>query len=336
MLNPSTKRLIAALIAALIVLAVMIEWRDPSIDLRPGTEPFRQPSDIIPLRVRVAPYDVIELPRSLLPYNSESVAAILSDKPTDDTGVRMHVTADGRVNHPVSQAQYGLALLGLYHLTGAPRHLELAELQADRLLDTAIESRGAVFFPYPFDFFRHSDPSDAMRAPWFSAMAQGQALSLFERLFEVTHDPRYRVAADRAFASFLLPEDTTGAGQPWTVFVDEDGYYWPEEYAADIPDRTFNGIVFAAFGLYDYFRSTNVEEAEILFQATLTTVMHALDGIRVPGEASRYCLAHGVQSDEYHAIHISQLRDLHRMTGAPAFDQWAVLLESDSHPGLNQ
>jgi hypothetical protein len=196
-----------------------------------------------------------------------------------------------------------------------------------------VRQGGALYLPYRFDFPLHGNPNASMRAPWYSGMAQGQALSLFVRLHEVTGDRRWLDAADAVFRTFLMLRPTGGApGTPWIAFVDEAGYYWPEEYPDAIPDRTFNGIVFAAYGLIDYHFATADPDALRLAQATLTTALAALPQIRVLGQVSRYCLEHGVQDERYHRVHIGQMRTLARITADPRFAEWERLLRADADP----
>lgn len=320
----------------MLVLVVTLEWRDRSIDLRPGVEPMSDPTAALPFSVRLQRYALAAAGPDQDAYASGVAAPIIGDLPRDGSGVRMYLADGHLVDHPVNQAQYALGLLNGYRLTGDPERLDLARRQGDRLLERATEQDGAIYFPYPFDFPRHNNPEDMMRAPWYSAMAQGVTLSVLVRLFEVTDDATYRIAADLAFASFRRPgEPGSDASGIWTVFIDQDGYYWPEEYPADTPDRTFNGLVFAAYGLYDYYQLTGDRDAALLFQATLTTIHHALEGIRLPGGISYYCLEHAVQSRTYHAIHIGQLEMLHRLTGDESFADWADLLRSDHDPATD-
>ena len=70
-----------------------------------------------------------------------------------------------------------------------------------------------------------------MPAPWYSAMAQGEALSLFSRLWAVTKEPAWRQAAEQTLTSLSLGP---AAGQPWCSHVDEAGHLWLDEYPRDL------------------------------------------------------------------------------------------------------
>jgi hypothetical protein len=271
-------------------------------------------------------YALRTLPPEAWPYATTAVLPLVDTGLHDEAGVRLVMVEGVAYDHPVAQAQFAIGLISSYLNSGDPTYLSRAEAQAQRLIDTAVLSRGALYFPYPFGFDLHGNPADAMVAPWYSAMAQGQALTALVRLFEVTGKSQYQDAAHLVFNSFTNLRADDG---PWTVFVDANGYLWFEEYAQGLPDRTYNGQTFAIYGLWDYYRMTQNPDALLLLQGGMTTVAQYFPSIRVAGWVSRYCLAHGVQSGTYHQIHIDQALQLYRMTGAVQFGREADLLFVD-------
>ncbi|GAB1693954.1 hypothetical protein KRM28CT15_57570 [Krasilnikovia sp. M28-CT-15] len=281
--------------------------------------------------LRFPPLDVAPAAR---PYNDSRLQPRRTVGLVDATGVRMFARArltGGRpMNHPVAQAQYGLYLLNTYRLTGDAWFLNLAARQGQRLIDTRVESRGAWWYPYRFDFALGAGMHRTMPAPWYSGMAQGQALSLFTRLAEVTGQPRWRTAADATFASLTLGYSPSA---PWGVWRDANSMLWLEEYpgrTARGSARVLNGHLFAVYGLWDYWRSTRSPVAAALFdQATTTVARYVLTGFRNPGTASQYSLSAPDTSEHYHAVHISQLTHLHALTSNPAFARMAELLLAD-------
>lgn len=206
-----------------------------------------------------------------LPYTGSLLDLEDPDRPVDTDGVQIYRRDGERFFHPVGMAQYGLAAVHGYQETGNSEYLRRAEANASKLIEEGVEARGAMYFPYRFDFRLHGDDGDVMTAPWYSAMAQGQALSFFVRLLEVTGDERWREAANDAFTTFTLPREAAGDEEPWTVFVDESRYLWLEEYAKDPPMRVLNGHIFAIYGLYDYHRLTGDHRAAELFDGAVTT-----------------------------------------------------------------
>ena len=274
-----------------------------------------------------------ELPDAALPYNSSAVYEVPVER--DATGVAMHrLPADGKLyDHPVNQAQDALAALNNHRLTGRADYLNRAVLNAQRLIDRRVVSDEAWYYPYRYDFALH-DGSDVMRSPWFSAMAQGQVLSAFVRLNRVTGEQKWRDAADATFNSF---RNAPVQGLPSTVYIDAENYLWLEEYPRWPPtssDRTFNGYVFAVFGLYDYLRLTGDPAAVDLWNGGLENARwHIQHGYRNAGYISRYCLRHpSVLSAKYHDIHWHQMVSLHASTGDAGWSRIADALRADYPP----
>ncbi|MDP9183710.1 MAG: hypothetical protein M3P04_13155, partial [Actinomycetota bacterium] len=151
--------------------------------------------DEFPVRTGLSPVD--------LPYSDTRALPRTGAGVVDKHGVRMVEVGGRRYDHPAAQARYGLALLESYRLTGDPHYLALAQAQADRLVSRRVIEAGAWFYPYGYD---HRGPGGVVRkAPWYSGLGQGQALSLLTRLATVTGSPVYRAAADLTFASLLVP-----------------------------------------------------------------------------------------------------------------------------------
>jgi hypothetical protein len=250
-------------------------------------------------------------------YESTKITARGGFGTLDQTGVRMFVWPGEpkQWNHPVGQAQYALHNLNSYRLTKDPAYLEIARANAQRLVDRRTESAGAWYYPYDFDFAVHGDTTQMLKAPWYSAMAQGQALSVFVRLFEVTQDVAWRTAADATFLSLLqAPEGTA----PFSSRVDAQKRLWLEEYPRypmEDSEMVLNGHIFAMYGLHDYWQLTSDPTAEKLFLGGLSTVEKA-----VPTEFRRgnwlsvYSLRHKVNTLSYHKVHIGQFLVLWRMT----------------------
>jgi len=169
-----------------------------------------------------------------------------------------------------------------------------------------------------FDFAMHGISTAVMRAPWYSAMAQGLALSLAVRLHRDTCDPPYLAQATLLFHSFRH----IGRGSvPPVTYFDASGYLWLEEYAeATTPsDHTANGYNFALFGLCDYVEETHDPSALRILRASLTTIRHYIGQYRRPGTYSKYCLRHGKPQPKYHRIVTRQLVYLYEMSGDSYF-----------------
>ncbi|MGY0005355.1 D-glucuronyl C5-epimerase family protein [Micromonospora sp. I033] len=269
------------------------------------------------------------MPAANLAYNDSPLAPRVDPNLHDEQGVRLFQYNGQTYDHPVAQAQWGLSNLRTYLANRDPMFLERAVAQAQRNLDRKVVSRGAWWYPYEFDFPRCAQ-MPVVHSPWYSAMSQGQLLSLFVRLHEVTSDQKWREAADRTFASLLLPPES---GLPWATWVDDAGYLWLEEYPVTpgvTGERVLNGHIFSLYGVYDYWRLTADARAAAIFDGAATTLRHHVPvDFRAPQWISRYSIGCPNSYAGYHPVHIGQLLKTYEMTRAPVFAGLADLFRED-------
>lgn len=296
---------------------------------RPLLTPTTAPPPGAALPYRMTAFDIQELGPDDLPYADTRIPSIGPPPLHDRDGLPIKIVDKRRHYSPSGLAQFGLRYEDAYRRTRDAAHLEIARKALGKLMDLGIEANGGVFIPYRFDFAMHEIEDEVMRAPWYSAMAQGLALSLAIRLHRDTEETGFRDDADRLFASFLA----LGRGpDPWVTYVD-DGFLWLEEYPepTNPSDHTANGFNFAVFGIYDYYQSTHDPAALRILNASLTTMRHHVADFRVPGGVSKYCLRHGRPQVKYHHVLMWQLRFLSAMSGDPYFASMSRKLAAD-HP----
>jgi hypothetical protein len=160
-----------------------------------------------------------------------------------------------------------------------------------------------------------------LKAPWYSALAQGQGISLLVRAYRDTENTLYLEAAQRAFEPFLKTIDKGGV-----TYLDDKGHTWFEEYIVFPPTHILNGFIWASWGVYDYFLITQELRAESLFNQAVETLvvnlqrydagfwsMYEQSGTRMKMLASPF----------YHYLHIVQLKILYRLTGREIFCRFA-------------
>jgi len=286
-----------------------------------------------PLEVNIKEYDIYELDYMERPYTTEENQAVEIDYDVDEDDVPLFTyrRTGEQHHHPVSIAQKALAWIDGYVQTGNGEYLERAERYSAKIYEDRVEVEDYILFPYTFDFPLHGIEEATMEAPWYSAMAQGQVLSLFTRMYEATGDDLYRRKAEETFNSLRVPSENLL--EDWVVIVDEEGYLWLEEYPLDHLEnhgsQALNGFIFAIYGLYDYYLLTEEEEVKELLQASITTIERYIEDFRAEGEISYYSLAHYVQSGRYHTIHIDQLEMLYKITGESYFKEMAELFRED-------
>jgi hypothetical protein len=327
-------RSVAARIGVLLVLTVLptaaaaAAPSPPAFAANPASAALRARATALPYSFTADAYGVRLLPSYQLGFPAPLTVPRDDSGVHDADGVRL-IRVNGRLyDSPGGQAAYGVANLNTYRLTGDRFFLDRALAQARRLLDEYEAVGDAWYFPHRYPKDVHWKNGADLRAPWYSAMTQGYALGLFAALWEETRDPVFRTAADATFASFLRAGPQA---RPWTVAVD-DGFLWLEEWPHRPLDHALNGHVFAAWGLYEYYRQWRDERALEMFRGAVTTVVAHIDEYRRPGWLSRYCLAHLAANARYHAIHIWQLRSLYTMTGDARFARLADLFVDDYPP----
>ena len=229
--------------------------------------------------------------------------------------------------NPIAIAQYGLGNYNLYRRTADPERRRKFLVVAD-WLGSHLEqnAQGLAVWNHHFDW----EYRDTLHAPWYSALAQGQGISVLVRAHKESGDPRYLDAARRALACFRVPMKDGGV-----AFTDESGDLWFEEYIVSPPTHILNGFIWASWGIYDYFLATKDVTAQELFSRAVRTMLHNLErydlgfwslyeqsGTRLPMVASPF----------YHQLHIVQLRVMHRLTGEDTFarvaDRWESYVRS--------
>ncbi|WP_084620717.1 cell wall-binding repeat-containing protein [Agromyces italicus] len=271
------------------------------------------------------------------PYSDRPPVDVRSDSITlDSTGLLVYLRIDNRkrADHPVAYAQYGISAMLEYERTGDQIWLDRAIRHGRQLIAIRVERGEAWWYPYRFPWTYYER---TLSSPWYSAMAQGQALSLFVRLAEATGETRWETAADKTWTSFTQRYSSTA---PWSSLVIDDHLYF-EEYAGDqVPLTVLNGQIFAMFGLYDYWRHRGGDPkvGAYLDGGATTVLARMMPAVRVPGGVSYYCVQAAYcqnsrwQHKTYHVIHSWQLDTLSRLTGDDRFSTWAARLRDDWAP----
>ena len=229
----------------------------------------------------------------------------------DANGIIMVRRPDGSyVYNPTTISQYGLQQYSFFIANGTAASLDTAVLQANWLVTNQDPSTGEWL--YHFDLAALSNPTLLLKAPWGSALAQGQAISLLTRVNSQRPDPKWLTAATAALTSLGmtvqnggLQADFFGSGHPWY-----------EEYPTTPSLYTLNGFMFCLFGLYDMSVASPGSSAGVLYAQGRTTLDYGLPFFDT-GAVSSYHLGHITfgprpitNSLNYHHIHITELNAL--------------------------
>lgn len=177
---------------------------------------------------------------------------------------------------------------------------------------------------WPINVERKLDEEIASLPPgWYSAMAQGQAMSTLVRAYKKTLDYKYLSAALRATKIFRIPSAEGGVlAKLW------DKIPWYEEYPTTPSSFVLNGFIYSLIGLYDLQTMAGPEEGREAYQLytegmrSLKTLLPLYD----TGSGTIYDLRHlylhkapNLARWDYHATHISQLQLLSSIDPDPIF-----------------
>ncbi len=233
--------------------------------------------------------------------------------------------AIGKQYNPIAIAQYGLGNFNLWRLEqkDARKHrfLNIANWLVNHLEKNHL---GCHVWNHYFDweYFR------VLKSPWYSALAQGQGISVLIRAYRITGDAVYLKSARNAFGSMITPIDKGGV-----LFIDSSGQWWLEEYIVSPPTHILNGFLWALWGVWDYMNLTQDTRACELWEKSLGTLrkhlpeydirfwsVYDLSPTYLPNIASLF----------YHRLHIVQLNVMYRLTGMQFFKDYADRWENFS------
>ena len=232
---------------------------------------------------------------------------------------RINEPETGYEINPVTISQYGLWAYG----AGKPR---IVKRVADWLV--AHQTSGGKWL-YHFEF---SETGWAMKPPWSSALAQGQAISLLTRAYRQTGDRAYLSAAVRALRPLEQP---VAAGGMRDCFMHDCRLPFYEEYPLPTPIYVLNGFMFTLIGLYDLSTVAPSSDARRLYDDGIKTLHVALPRYEIPGrDIASYDLsqltyrkgqAPFVPPGNYQAVHVYLLRALDSLFPDPRFARYAAL-----------
>ena len=212
----------------------------------------------------------------------------------DPQGVPVRGTRVKPLYNYTTVCAYALAHWNLY-LSGRPDSLLRFLSISDWLVQQQAQD-GAWYYMYDFD-------NPPIRAPWPSAMAQGEALSVLARAYALTGNEAYKKAGTNALGLFM---GDTSAGGVRSLMNQRYPFY--EEVPSQPASHILNGFLYSLFGLYDW-QSITCQPARELWRAGFETLKNTLTNYDA-GYWSYTDLYPGVAhvaSFAYHDLHLAQL-----------------------------
>ncbi len=211
----------------------------------------------------------------------------------------------------ITVSQYGLYRLQQFADNGSEEHLARAMACADWLLAHAqIWDKDILAWIYEYDL-----PFYGPKAPWISAMAQGEGVSLLIRCHVLQKKPAYLEVARAAIKALELPVAEGGV----LDFL-SDGSSWFEEYPTRPASHVFNGHVFALLGVVDCADYLDLPDYWALYQRGISSI-ETNWRLWDRGFWTRYDLhrSNRLASHMYQKVHIRLMTLLAYRTARPVF-----------------
>ena len=172
-------------------------------------------------------------------------------------------------------------------------------------------------------------PKYRLDPPWPSALAQGQAASVFVRAHRASGDERHAELARGALAPFLAPGGSALVTQTGSGPILEEAPSSPRGHI-------LNGWMSASWGLWDVGLGLGDRPAADAFDATVRCLRAHLPAYDT-GWWSLYSLyPHALQDlakPIYHRFHVDQLEVMHRLAGYDDLRETADRWASYDRPG---
>lgn len=222
----------------------------------------------------------------------------------DDRIPQTVVDTGDKIYFSIAIFQYGLAAYDLYLLSDKKDFmmLEKALSCARWAIDNQQDNGAWITFAYETPDYP------------YSAMAQGEAISLLLRLYLETSEVKYLDVAKRAKCFMLLSFEDGGPTK-----YDGDNIYF---YECPRDPLILNGWIFSLWGLMDYCKIVDDSEAKCILDSSLLTLEKKLPDFNLK-YWSKYEDGKRISSPFYHKLHIAQLDVLYDLTGKKVYKYYA-------------
>jgi len=234
-------------------------------------------------------------PGRLWGYYNDLTAKARWNGPVDQAGLPVNEFSGRQIYFPTTLFQKALGHWDLWLASGQKDEANrTAFLNIARWAVKTQDEQGG--WPvWPLLGLRYASP--------YSAMTQGEGISVLVRAYLLTQDADYLDAARRALGPMQKPLQEGG-----TCRVVSEGLIL-EEVPAEKYKAILNGWVFALFGLYDYLLIADSSEVRQMLERSLSALVAHLPSYNA-GYWSYYDLSGHLASPFYHRLHIAQLEAL--------------------------
>ncbi len=228
-------------------------------------------------------------------YYNDLTAKVQWNGPVDEMGLPVNEVRGKQLYFPTTLFQKALGHWDLWLAsTRKDEAHRLAFLNTARWAVETQDKQGG--WPvWPLLGLRYASP--------YSAMTQGEGISVLVRAFLITKEQKFLDAAGRALRPMQKTLDKEG-----TCWIVPEGFIL-EEVPTEGYRSVLNGWIFALFGLYDYLLIEDSSEVRNILEGSLSALVALLPSYDA-GYWSYYDLSGHLASPFYHRLHIAQLEAL--------------------------
>lgn len=267
--------------------------------------------------------NIIGKPETLGKYYLDFSTKINYPGSFDNNGIPLYTLFNGRIiYHPIVICQYAL---GVYeHViksTNDKAHLDNFIKQADWLLSNIVMAESGSIWQINFDI-----PDYGIKGPWYSALSQGEAISVLCRAFMLTGRNEYLETAEKAMIPFTKPVSDGGLVNYFNGIAIYEEYPSPLKTVA-----VLNGFMFSIFGLFDLFLTNKNQLALELFSNGIISLKKILPYYDLKFWSRYYLFDYPKKyfaSYTYHCIMLEQLKVIYLLTGDELFYDYSIKWES--------
>lgn len=183
--------------------------------------------------------------------------------------------------------------------------LKLFKNAADWVVENAVkDAKGNVHLAYNFDWPYKNYPNGMLKAPWWSGLTDGHAITLMLRAWDCFKDEKYLEVAEALYRSTLRAVTEGGS------LLEFNGYPWIEEYvdpraSSSEMSRVFNGMVYAYFGIKGFEEFYDFNGYSKSLKLSIIANLHEFD----LGYWSYYDAIGSRSNLKYHNVNLALLED---------------------------
>jgi hypothetical protein len=223
----------------------------------------------------------------------------------------------GKHYNPISISHYAWPYYDDYITNNNKTAKEIFLKHVDWLVNNSVKNGNYTFFVYNFTW-----PPYDLEPPWYSAMAQAEAIVPLLNAYEITQDKVYLATAKNLLnVLFIDIQDACKCGV--TIKTVGNGW-WYEEYANGHvkSPKVLNGMMFTLLNIYHYYNFTGDPAAKYLFNQGTLSLKNNLHIYDKNGNYSSYDKYRGNVPLIYHEIHVCLLDKLYNITKHDLFKQY--------------